>query len=98
LWLSCRGDGRHASASTITRRLADLVGTDARTRRQTDSGRGGIPTQTVYNDEHFFVPNEIGRYSVGTKNTDLEFARDGSLTIHVQVDAPTDPRDGDFSL
>jgi hypothetical protein len=62
----------------------------------------------VYNDEHFFVPNEIGRYSVGTKNTDLQFARDGSLTIYVQVDAPTDPhqranwlpapQDGDFSL
>ncbi len=60
------------------------------------------------NDEHFFVPNEIGRYSVGTKNTDLQFAQDGSLAIYVQADAPTDPhqranwlpapKDGDFSL
>ena len=68
----------------------------------------GFWSLTMYNDEHFFVPNEIGRYSVGTKNTDLQFARDGSLTIYVQVDAPTDPhqranwlpapKDGDFSL
>ena len=68
----------------------------------------GFWSLTMYNDQHFFVPNEIGRYSVGTKNTDLQLARDGSLTIYVQVDAPTDPHqranwlpapeDGDFSL
>ena len=68
----------------------------------------GFWSLTMYNDEHFFVPNEIGRYSVGTKNTDLRFGRDGSLTIYVQVDAPADrhqrtnwlpaPKDGDFSL
>ena len=68
----------------------------------------GFWSLTMYNAEHFFVPNEIGRYSVGTKNKDLQFARDGSLTIYVQSDAPSDPRqranwlpapkDGDFSL
>ena len=46
----------------------------------------------MYNPEHFFVSNEIGRYSVGTKNKDLQLARDGSLTIYVQSDVPTDPQ------
>jgi len=57
---------------------------------------------------HFFVANAINRFSVGTKNKDLKVAADGSLTIYVQTDAPTDPtqhanwhrrqRAGDFSL
>ena len=68
----------------------------------------GFWSLTLYDDEHFFVPNEIDRYSVGTKNKDLQFEPDGSLTIHVQPDAPGDageranwlpsPRDADFTL
>ena len=62
----------------------------------------------MYNAEHFFVPNEIGRYSVDTRNKDLQLNPDGSLTIYVQAEAPTDqkqranwllaPKDGGFSL
>ena len=54
------------------------------------------------------MPNPIKRYSVGTKNRDLASNADGSLTIHVQADEPTDsvqranwlpaPRNEDFSL
>ena len=68
----------------------------------------GFWSLTMYNDEHFFVPNEIGRYSVGTKNQDLQIDRDGSLTIYVQSEPPTDarqranwlpaPKSDDFSL
>ena len=68
----------------------------------------GFWSLTMYNTEHFFVPNEIGRYSVGTKNKELQFAPDGSLTIYVQSDAPADPhqranwlpgpKNDDFSL
>lgn len=68
----------------------------------------GFWSLTLYNDKHFFAPNEIKRYSVGTKNQDLKRNADGSLTIYVQRDAPTDPaqranwlpapKDGDFSL
>jgi len=68
----------------------------------------GFWSLTLYNEEHFFEPNELGRYSVGTKNRDLQFDADGSLVIHVQADAPTDakqranwlpaPKDADFSL
>ncbi|MDM0012032.1 DUF1214 domain-containing protein [Variovorax sp. J22P168] len=75
--------------------------------------KGGTPpvngfwSLSIYNEHHFFVANEIDRYSVGTKNKDLAFDADGSLTIFVQSDAPADPVQranwlpapkGDFSL
>jgi hypothetical protein len=59
--------------------------------------KGGLPpvkgfwSITMYNTEHFFVPNDIKRYSIGTKNKDLTFGPDGSLTIYVQHTRP----DGD---
>jgi hypothetical protein len=68
----------------------------------------GFWSLTLYNQHHFFAPNEIGRYSVGTKNRDLRHTEDGSLTIFVQAEAPTEPvqranwlpapKDADFSL
>ncbi|MNK04297.1 hypothetical protein D3C87_221580 [compost metagenome] len=51
----------------------------------------GFWSLTLYNQHHFFSPNEIKRYSVGTKNKDLKTSADGSLTIYVQADAPADP-------
>jgi hypothetical protein len=67
----------------------------------------GFWSLSIYNENHFFVANPINRFSVGTKNKDLRLAADGSLTIYVQADAPTDavqranwlpaPK-GDFSL
>ncbi|HEY5850559.1 MAG TPA: DUF1254 domain-containing protein [Lysobacter sp.] len=51
----------------------------------------GFWSLTLYNQHHFFAPNEIKRYSVGTKNKDLQLGADGSLTIYVQSDAPADP-------
>lgn len=51
----------------------------------------GFWSLSIYNEHHFFVANAINRFSVGTKNKDLEVAADGSLTIHVQADAPADP-------
>jgi hypothetical protein len=67
----------------------------------------GFWSLSIYNEHHFFVANPINRFSVGTKNKDLKLAADGSLTIYVQADAPTDavqranwlpaPK-GDFSL
>jgi hypothetical protein len=67
----------------------------------------GFWSLTLYNQHHFFAPNQINRYSVGTKNKDLQFNPDGSLTIRVQADPPPDaqrtnwlpaPKDGDFTL
>jgi hypothetical protein len=51
----------------------------------------GFWSLTLYNQYHFFSPNEIKRYSVGTKNKTLVTAPDGSLTIYVQ----STPPDGD---
>lgn len=51
----------------------------------------GFWSLTLYNAQHFFAPNPIGRYSVGTKNTNLKPNADGSLTIYVQAGEPTDP-------
>ena len=68
----------------------------------------GFWSLTLYDRFHFFVPNAARRYSVGTKNRDLLPNADGSLTIWVQADEPTDkahrsnwlpaPKGEDFSL
>ena len=57
-------------------------------------------------EKHFFTPNELKRYSLGTKNKNLKYNTDGSLTIYVQSDPPSvaqsanwlpAPKNGDFS-
>jgi hypothetical protein len=65
----------------------------------------GFWSLTLYDDQHFFAPNEIDRYSLGTKNKDLKLNDDGSVTIYVQSDAPAErtnwlpsPKGADFSL
>jgi hypothetical protein len=67
----------------------------------------GFWSLTLYNEHHFFAPNEIKRYSTGTKNKALKLNPDGSLTIYVQADAPPAaqrdnwlpaPKGSDFSL
>ncbi|MEY9951849.1 DUF1214 domain-containing protein [Leifsonia sp. EB34] len=48
---------------------------------------GGLPpvrgfwSLTLYNEHHFFHANDLSRYSLGTKNTTLTVAPDGSLTL-----------------
>lgn len=67
----------------------------------------GFWSLTLYNENHFFAPNEIRRYSLGTKNKGLRLGPDGSLTIHVQSERPGEgdadnwlpaPDGADFSL
>ncbi|TDY23001.1 hypothetical protein B0G81_3325 [Paraburkholderia sp. BL6665CI2N2] len=68
----------------------------------------GFWSLTLYDAYHFFVPNPLGRYAIGTRNTDLRPNPDGSLTVYIQSEPPADPaqranwlpapRDGDFSL
>jgi hypothetical protein len=45
----------------------------------------------MYDQYHFFVPNAIKRYSIGTKNKVLKTNPDGSVSLYVQADQPTDP-------
>jgi hypothetical protein len=68
----------------------------------------GFWSLTAYNKNRFFEPNSIKRYSVGTKNKDLKTNADGTTTIYLQADQPTDPvqranwlptpKNDDFSL
>jgi hypothetical protein len=66
----------------------------------------GFWSLTMYNEHHFFEPNKLIRYSLGTKNKDLQPGPDGSLTIYVSSTPPTRDRmtnwlpspKGDFSL
>jgi hypothetical protein len=66
----------------------------------------GFWSLTLYNKEHLFEPNALGRYSLGTKSKSMVTDGDGSLTIHVQPESPgkakeanwlPSPKD-DFSL
>lgn len=67
----------------------------------------GFWSLTLYNEHHFFAPNDLKRYSLGTKNKDLRYGPDGSLTLYVQADPPPEdrrsnwlpaPADADFTL
>ncbi|WP_246237940.1 DUF1254 domain-containing protein [Pseudomonas akapageensis] len=51
----------------------------------------GFWSLTLYDGQHFFAPNKIKRYSIGTKNKDLTPNADGSVTIYVQASQPSDP-------
>jgi len=51
----------------------------------------GFWSLTVYNQHHFFHPNALDRYSLGTKNKHLTFGDDGSLTLTVGGAKPSDP-------
>jgi hypothetical protein len=51
----------------------------------------GFWSITLYDKYHFFAPNELNRFSLGTKSRQLRFEGDGSLVIHVQKERP----DGD---
>jgi hypothetical protein len=67
----------------------------------------GFWSLTLYNEQHFFSPNELKRYSIGTKNKSLQTNPDGSLTLYVQSQSPgkdkesnwlPSPEGADFSL
>jgi hypothetical protein len=48
----------------------------------------GFWSLTVYNKFHFFEPNDLKRYSLGTKNKTLQYGVDGSLTLYVSSTPP----------
>ena len=67
----------------------------------------GFWSLTLYDVHHFFLPNDLKRFSLGTKNKNLKFNADGSLTILVQAEPPAAeqrpnwlpaPKSGDFTL
>jgi hypothetical protein len=52
----------------------------------------GFWSITLYNQHHFFAPNELNRFSLGTKSKGLRFETDGSLIIYVQTARPDDDK------
>ena len=66
----------------------------------------GFWSLTLYNDVHFFNPNPLERYSLGTKNKTLKYNADGSLTLYAGAKPPGNEKesnwlpapDGAFSL
>ncbi|MGB9096671.1 DUF1254 domain-containing protein [Erwinia sp.] len=66
----------------------------------------GFWSLTLYNQRHLFSPNELNRFSLGTKNKDLKFNADGSLTLYISHSSPGADKqtnwlpspDGTFSL
>lgn len=56
----------------------------------------GFWSLTLYDEHHFFVPNPIKRYSLGTKNKGMKTGSDGSLTIYVQAESPGPEREANW--
>lgn len=48
----------------------------------------GFWSLTLYNKHHFFFPNDLNRYSLGTKNKTLQYNDDGSLTLYAGATSP----------
>jgi hypothetical protein len=53
-----------------------------------EMGSDNIQLLTLYNEHHFFAPNELKGYSLSTKNKTLKTNRDGSLTLYLQAELP----------
>ena len=66
----------------------------------------GFWSVTLYNANHFFHPNALNRYSVGTKSKSLKPNPDGSLTLYAGAKSPGKDKEsnwlpapnGNFSL
>jgi hypothetical protein len=48
----------------------------------------GFWSLTVYNKEHFFQPNKLNRFSLGTKSKSMKQNADGSLMLYFQNASP----------
>jgi len=73
---------------------------------------GGLPpvkgfwSLTIYNHYHLFELNDLNRYSLGTKNKNLKYNPDGSLTLFASTQYPGEDKEtnwlpapeGTFSL
>ena len=82
---------RNTSSRSPTARGSNLTGP---INTPSPSPKGKLPpvkgfwSLTVYNAENFFHANELNRFSLGTKNKDLQFGADGSLTLYLGERSP----------
>lgn len=56
----------------------------------------GFWSLTLYNDKHLFHPNDLKRYSIGTKNKSLKRNADGSLTLYAGAESPGAEKEGNW--
>jgi hypothetical protein len=56
----------------------------------------GFWSLTLYNEHHFFHPNDLKRYSLGTKNKSLKRNADGSLTLYAGTKSPGTDRESNW--
>jgi len=56
----------------------------------------GFWSMTLYNEHHFFHPNDLKRYSLGTKNKDLKQNGDGSLTLYTGAMSPGQDKESNW--
>ena len=56
----------------------------------------GFWSLTLYNDKHLFHPNDLKRYSLGTKNKNLKRNGDGSLTLYAGAKSPGAEKDSNW--
>ncbi len=56
----------------------------------------GFWSLTLYNDKHLFHPNELKRYSLGTKNKNLKRNADGSLTLYAAARSPAGDKEANW--
>jgi hypothetical protein len=56
----------------------------------------GFWSLTLYNEEKFFFPNPLNRFSLGTKNKTLKYASDGSLTLYLGAKSPGQDKESNW--
>ncbi|TWT66499.1 DUF1254 domain-containing protein [Allorhodopirellula solitaria] len=56
----------------------------------------GFWSLTLYDKSHFFAPNELNRFSLGTKNKSLKTDDDGSLTLYVGSESPGEDKESNW--
>ncbi len=47
---------------------------------------------TLYDDHYDLVANDIGRYSRGSPDKEMQYAADGSLTLYLQAEPPSESK------
>ena len=56
----------------------------------------GFWSLTLYNEHHFFEPNALSRYSLGTKNKRLQYNADGSLPLYAAAKSPRKDKESNW--
>jgi hypothetical protein len=56
----------------------------------------GFWSLTLYDAEHLFYPNDLKRYSLGTKDKTLKYNADGSLTLYASAKSPGEDKESNW--